>query len=443
MPRFIDKDDDQNLEYDEFQGEEGVEASEDYHDDPIVVVKKDHSRLVRGFGAFVILIISASYYLSTSIGGRVTLNSGANPIIFGQGKVLSSGCAGSTSLEITASSTLDINSNEFKIKSLTVSNVPPECTYKDLVVTAYDALGNNQALSLNTQNSSKMYTYKRSNYTFELGKFSTGLSISTNSSGSYTIQIASPIAPSASIDKFTVESRDHEEWLCKDGGDCRVGDAGPGGGTVFFVRSEGFKCGPNYTSTGSPTAGLCHFLEVAPANWASTTGKGGNVYNVKFATNYWDGTYDKWGEGLKLTNNIFTSSLLTLADRCQAAPYDTVANCNYVHSVTRLYRGGGRDDWYAPNVSEAKTLCDWLWSNSCASTNTTTSQLPYISAYTAGNTIVTSSTKNENNRIYTIYMSRKQLTCSGNTIGAIGFWDPSNLNANRCLAKFVLPIRAF
>ncbi|MGA0782069.1 MAG: hypothetical protein ACO3Q4_11050, partial [Ilumatobacteraceae bacterium] len=45
---------------------------------------------------------------------------------------------------------------------------------------------------------------------------------------------------------------------CANGGECEVGDVGPGGGTVFYVHSSGtFACGVNLAS-------MCRYLESAP-----------------------------------------------------------------------------------------------------------------------------------------------------------------------------------
>ena len=51
-------------------------------------------------------------------------------------------------------------------------------------------------------------------------------------------------------------------------GACQVGDIGPGGGTIYYYEAAGFKCGNSFSITGSPTGGLCHYLEVAPNGWA-------------------------------------------------------------------------------------------------------------------------------------------------------------------------------
>lgn len=41
---------------------------------------------------------------------------------------------------------------------------------------------------------------------------------------------------------------------------CKVGDAGPAGGTIFYVNLSGFKCGPTRNAN-------CKYLEAAPSGW--------------------------------------------------------------------------------------------------------------------------------------------------------------------------------
>jgi hypothetical protein len=46
-----------------------------------------------------------------------------------------------------------------------------------------------------------------------------------------------------------------------------IGDTGPGGGVIFYYLASGFKCGTNWTTTGSPTGTTCKYLEAAPRYW--------------------------------------------------------------------------------------------------------------------------------------------------------------------------------
>ena len=49
---------------------------------------------------------------------------------------------------------------------------------------------------------------------------------------------------------------------CATGGSCIVGDTGPGGGKVFYVRADG----GTFTSTGSDCGTACKYLEAAPTD---------------------------------------------------------------------------------------------------------------------------------------------------------------------------------
>ena len=88
--------------------------------------------------------------------------------------------------------------------------------------------------------------------TFEKGIGGTGLSVITNSTSSFTVTFTAPVAASSNVFNLTVESVAHTPLSCFEGGDCIVGDMGPGGGTVFYVLAAGFSCGPDFTETGSP-----------------------------------------------------------------------------------------------------------------------------------------------------------------------------------------------
>ena len=52
---------------------------------------------------------------------------------------------------------------------------------------------------------------------------------------------------------------------CATGGTCIVGDTGPGGGIVFYVRAAG----GTFTSTGSVCGTACKYLEAAPTGWGN------------------------------------------------------------------------------------------------------------------------------------------------------------------------------
>lgn len=144
-----------------------------------------------------------------------------------------------------------------------------------------------------------------------------------------------------------------------------VGDVGPGGGFIFYVNAKGFNCGPNFTKTGSPTGGLCHYLEVAPSGWSngkpgsedpfiSWSSKAQYYKNVSGLDNFewppkpvtWEPVYiAKSGIGIGYKNSIAITS--------QGNNSTTAAG------AARAYKGGSLNDWYLPTLGELNNLSKW------------------------------------------------------------------------------------
>ena len=135
-----------------------------------------------------------------------------------------------------------------------------------------------------------------------------------------------------------------------------VGDPGPGGGIIYYVDNAGFSCGPGYTTTGSPTGGLCKYLEVAPSGWNSGTDPTkvwaipehqlSHVPGISMQTDYRDIS----GIGLGYKNSI------AIVD--QNGTYNATSN-DYAAGAARAYAGNSKNDWYLPTISELNLLCRW------------------------------------------------------------------------------------
>ncbi len=112
-----------------------------YHDDPDQEIndKPDRKKnIVIGFCASVVLIISAIFYLPSSIGGKITINTGADKD-FGLGVSARTACSGNTSL-LLKPGTRFLNSeggSDFYISSVRVSNIPLSCKGSDFTISAY------------------------------------------------------------------------------------------------------------------------------------------------------------------------------------------------------------------------------------------------------------------------------------------------------------------
>jgi hypothetical protein len=148
----------------------------------------------------------------------------------------------------------------------------------------------------------------------------------------------------------------HAVLTCAQGGTCAISDTGPGGGKVFYVNPTGFACGPTFSNTGSPTGGLCNYLEVAPSTWytggsetstAILTNRDDRVQIPNVYTNdfgFPDNSLARIGQGYQNTIGLlaFTSG----APSTQAR-------------AVRTYAGGSNSDWYIPDSAEALVMCRW------------------------------------------------------------------------------------
>jgi hypothetical protein len=138
---------------------------------------------------------------------------------------------------------------------------------------------------------------------------------------------------------------------------CNLGDTGPGGGTIFYISTDGFNCGPTHTNTGSPTGGRCYYLEVAPSGWNQniddprlvwaviSNSDVSGITNTSTRTNAYN---DAAAIGLGYKNSIAIVS------------QNNVYNPNsYAAGLSRAYSGGTLTDWYLPTSAELNLLCQW------------------------------------------------------------------------------------
>ena len=146
----------------------------------------------------------------------------------------------------------------------------------------------------------------------------------------------------------------HAALTCAQGGTCAVGDTGPGGGTVYYVDATGFPCGPTFSNTGSPTGGLCYYLEVAPSTWYQP---GGDPSGLKMTAIRRD-SVPITGITPDTTPNL-TRGGIGLGYK------NTVAFETFVNDITvgaglvRSRTIGGKSDWYIGTSAESNLLCQW------------------------------------------------------------------------------------
>jgi hypothetical protein len=322
----------------------------DDFDEPIVTNKR---RSFKGPAALTAILMTGALLLQNTLAANININTGGR-VEFGQGMSATAACAGSNVLTVTPSSSF-INTSAagaHYFNSVTVSGIPSDCHGSDFTINAYDSSTSN-ALALFNSTSKNAVVYNNAG-TFELGVGSTGMSL-TSGSGTFTVNFTSPVAAAGTVAKITLQSGVHVPIPCIDGGTCTVGEVGPGGGNIMFAYANGFNCGPAYTSTGSPTGGLCHYIEAAPKTWA------GGVQDV---TKGWLNTPDNTtAADVPGIPNETTADLsiagMGLGYKNSLALVGVLSSTTTAAGAARAYTGGSKNDWYLPSIAELNMMERW------------------------------------------------------------------------------------
>lgn len=136
---------------------------------------------------------------------------------------------------------------------------------------------------------------------------------------------------------------------CATGGTCVIGDTGPGGGTVFFVRST-YTPTSISTQNGARTTSLTSaelaalpfdYLEAAPAGWdnSSATDPTINYSNDNNSANYNQISGSKIGTGKANTDQMVS---------LYSSDNSTNNAAIRIHNATI----GGKSDWWLPSNDE-------------------------------------------------------------------------------------------
>jgi hypothetical protein len=319
--------------------------SDYYCDDPIPELEpRTKFKLVL---ALTMLLIAAATYFQTTLAANISINTGT-AVEFGQGVSVTTACSGSNAISVKPIRNF-VNASgagTFYLSSVVVSGIPSSCNGKDFNLSVYDSSTGSSPLPLFTGVSSSISTaviYSDGGI-FKEGYQTTGATISSGS-GTFTITFNTPLTMASRVATFTLQTTEHAKWDCSMGAGCSIGDTGPGGGIVFFV-STGFNCGPTMTAT-------CKYLEAAPNGW-----NGGADPTARWSVNH---TYDQViGTGGMIQDgysfgisNIGRGYLNSLAIVNQGNDNTTAAG------LARSYAGGGKSDWYLPNLAELHQLCQW------------------------------------------------------------------------------------
>jgi hypothetical protein len=326
----------------------------EYHDDPLLEPEVDSKRLTKP--KFLIgLLIIAGFFLQSTLAGNISLTSGGSTE-FGQGIQQTVACSGNNTISVlpNVNFTNTSGGGAYYLTSVSVSNIPSECSGSDFTLNAYAETSTSPMALFNSTSKNAVVYYKSG--TFYIGSGGTGSTVSTGS-GTFTITFTTPVALASAVSKVTIQSGAHAP-ICMDGVSCTIGETGPGGGKVFYYVAGGFSCGPTRADT-------CHYLEVAPPalglasfdndsvrttarTWAQSSNQSTSVPNIGDITN---GIGVGWG---------YFNTLAIIAQGNSSASTSAAA-------LAQSYTGGGKSDWYLPSKTEIQYLCNWVIGGSCFS----------------------------------------------------------------------------
>lgn len=138
---------------------------------------------------------------------------------------------------------------------------------------------------------------------------------------------------------------------CANGGiACLIGDVGPGGGTVFYVATTPFDCGPTRSES-------CLYLEAAPARWNGDASDPSRSW-AKYPYSYEVVNNPSSPETASATGigwGYRNTRAIILQGNTEAATSAAALADSYAPSV-----GGVMvDDWYLPSKDELTQMCKW------------------------------------------------------------------------------------
>jgi hypothetical protein len=335
----------------------------EYYDDPVEepVVKRKQPKAIF---ASVLLLFAGGLFLNTTLAANINISTGGK-VEFGQGMTITTACSGASVLTATpnASFANSSGSGTFYFNSVTVSGIPSSCNGVDFTLSVYDS-STSSALPIFATNKSEVRIWNDGG-TFKLGSGSINGATITSNSGAFTVSFTTPVASASGVSRLTLQSATHVDYSCALDLVCAPGDRGPGGGTVFYVNSQGFNCGPNHTATGSPTGGLCNYLEFAPPTWSgqvadpygNVTTSASNIASIG-VTSANARTLAEIGRGYMYSNAI-NAVFGTCSSVYTGGRNFSGSSCPTASGMARAYRGGGLSDWYLTNAAELNVACQY------------------------------------------------------------------------------------
>jgi hypothetical protein len=313
-------------------------SDDSYHDDPVEEIPKKSLR--SKFLSTGVVIVGSIFFLQSTLAGNISLNSGAG-IEFGQGVTQTVACSGGQNVTMTPKSSFVNAANSggtHNFSSVTVSGIPDSCNGAQFQINAYG--DSNQSPLALYNSTTRDVIVSDTGGTFSLDIRASGITLTVNSSSSFTVTFDTPVATSDAVFKLTIQSTTNSTKSTYS-----LGDTGPGGGKIFYYSAAGFSCGPTGAST-------CKYLEVAPNNWS-----GGTDPTVSWAQSGPPNlAEDTVGNRLTLNADIGRGARNTKAIIDQGNTDSASSAAARADSYSVVVNGVNYDDWILPSENELSQL---------------------------------------------------------------------------------------
>lgn len=311
-------------------------------------------RITLGTGLLVLL-----YAMGTTLAANI--NIGTNSTEFGQGIQVTTACDSQITVTPQAAfnnsatpspATTPSSTGVFFLSSIKVANVdssPTGCDGKWFTLKSFDSTSSSPlqlidgALSFSVLNTAGVFSSTQNGFT-----------VSTIDTSTFTINFTTPVALSRDVTRVTIETSNAlpAQMVVT----YSVGDVGPGGGIIYYVDANGFNCGTGFTSTGSPTGGLCKYLEVALNTWDGSASTPVDPRKQLIVTSGLRNDNPGIVNEATAYNN---AASIGLGYKNTLAIIQVENNAANAAASVRAFNGGGKSDWYLPTTSELNLLCQW------------------------------------------------------------------------------------
>ena len=323
--------------------EDGQDLPEDEHysDDPVSDPKIDWFYKLRSFAPIAIVMMVTTIYLPSTVGGKISLNSNASTIEFGQAVPQTVVCTENSSLTLTPYNyylnSSGTGTNLFS--SFKIEGIPPRCLGKDITLAAFDSTSSTPLTLFDSDTVPAIVAkvYISPDNTFYPVN-SPSFRVVKNSDTSFTAVFDNPVGFSTNVAKITLQTSEHSPagiiW------DSRLSSTGENFqdiayGNGIFLTGAMANCsgrtsmystnGINWTNGANARissltfgngrfVGGCEFLNIASTTnglaWTSPTGSKTGWANFEGAV-FGNGIYIMGGSGSSNSTSIWRSTNTT------------------------------------------------------------------------------------------------------------------------------------